>query len=154
MKVKFKYGIKSYSGTLDELVYANFEDRSVVIGRMLPVDRERTAQNETVSTYAGKMADFYQAISDGFKEDLKAYTKKMYRLKPYAKKIAGSFYSVYTKMMWSASKDPEQPIDIESLTSSPIVSGTFPSIDTLKTAIENGHLPLVDGYEEFTHSLG
>ena len=36
MQVKFKYGVKSFSGTLDDHVYANYEDRGVVIGRMKP----------------------------------------------------------------------------------------------------------------------
>lgn len=39
MKLKFRYGIKAFSGTLDELNFASYGSRGTV-GRMLPENRE------------------------------------------------------------------------------------------------------------------
>ena len=33
MKVKFKYGIQTYSGTIDEMVYGSYRDDKLCIGR-------------------------------------------------------------------------------------------------------------------------
>ncbi|MDD4223400.1 MAG: hypothetical protein PHD87_02305, partial [Candidatus Cloacimonetes bacterium] len=33
MKVKFKYGIATYSGTIDEMVYGSYRDDKLCIGR-------------------------------------------------------------------------------------------------------------------------
>ena len=33
MKVKFKYGIQTYSGTVDEMVYGSYRDGKLCIGR-------------------------------------------------------------------------------------------------------------------------
>ena len=154
MKVKFRFGIKSYSGTLDELNYANYEDRSVVIGRMLPTNREMTAQNENLGSKSSKISDFYLGTSDGYKADLKAYAKKMYNLKAYKNKLAGSGYTAFIKMMWAASQIVTNPIDIDSLSIDDLSMGSYNDISSVKTAIDKGFLPKVDGYEDYTNSIG
>ena len=153
MKVKFRFGIKSYSGTLDELNYANFEDRSVVIGRMLPANRELTEQNVTMGNKMNKIGEFYAGISDAFKADLKAYAKKMYNLKAYKKGIAGNTYSTFVKLLWEASKLDENPISIEALSVDDLLIGSYAVFDSVKVAVENDLLPKVDGYEDLTNSI-
>ncbi len=153
MKVKFKYGIRSYSGALDDLVYANYADRDVVIGRMLPRNHEITAQNIAMGSKAIALSTIYAEVSDGFKEDLAAYLKKMYQLKEYRGKIKGNTYTTFVKMMWGASKDSENPLDIESLSVDDLALGAYTQIENVKVAVENGYLPKVTGYEEYTKSI-
>ncbi len=153
MKVKFKYGIKSYSGTLDDMVFANFEDRNVVIGRMLPADREATPQNEIIASNSRIISTFYKSLSAAYKQDLTEYAKKMFNLKAYSNRVAGSGYSVFNKIIWAANDDTGNPLDISSLSADDIVAGTYPQIDTIKAAVENGYIPMVGGYEEFNNPL-
>ncbi len=153
MKVKFRYGIKSYSGTLDELVFAAYEDRNVVIGRELPSGFERQAQHDVIANYSVKLGEFYRGLSEGFKSDLAAYSKQMYNLKAYSKKIAGSGYSVFVKMIWAASKDANSPVDVMSLSVDDISAGAYSMIESVKVAVDNGYLPLVEDYEVYTNTL-
>lgn len=153
MKVKFRFGIKSYSGTLDELTYANYEDRNVVIGRMMPENRELTAQNVSLGSKLVKVGVFYKVIADGFKDDLKAYTKKMYELNAFDGKLRGSHWSTFVKMMWKASQDADSPVDLESLSIDDLNLGSYNKIASVKVAIDNGYLPVVPGYEDFTSTI-
>lgn len=153
MKVKFRFGIKSYSGTLDELCYVNYEDRSVVIGRMLPENREVTAQNLSIGSKMVKIAEFYSGVSDDFKSDLKAYAKKMYKLKAYSKGLAGNSYTTFIKMLWKASESIEDPIDLDSLSIDDLLLGSYSVIGSVKVAVENGFLPNVEGYEDYTNNI-
>lgn len=153
MKVKFKFGIKSYSGTLDDLVYANYADRSVVVGRMLAENRELTEQNVTMGSRMSIISAVYGAASNDFKEDLAKYAKKMYKLKEFSKRIAGNSYSVFTKVIWNASKDTENPLDIDTLTVDDLEMGSLTQISDVKTIVENGYLPVVDGYETYQSSI-
>ncbi len=153
MKVKFRFGIKSYSGTLDELVYANYADRSIVIGRMLPKFEELTPQNISIQSKASIIANLYEAISDDFKTDLTSYTKKMYKLREFKDKLRGNAYSTYVKMIYGAANDTETPLDIESLSPDDLSLGVYAKIDNVKTAVENGYLPKVRGYEDYTNTL-
>lgn len=153
MKVKFKYGIKSYSGTCDELTYANYESRSVVIGRMLAVNKTITPQNVLVGNRSVFLGDFYNDISGSFKQDLKVYAKKMYNLKKYRKKLSGSSYTIYNKIMWAAAKDSVNPLELGSLSVDDLSLGTFPNILTVKAAVDCGYLPKVKGYEALTNNI-
>ncbi|MBI9032553.1 hypothetical protein JEZ13_11215 [bacterium] len=153
MKVKFRFGIKSYSGTLDELVYANYADRSIVIGRMLPKFEELTPQNISIQSKASLIANLYEAISDDFKADLTSYTKKMYKLKAFKDKLRGNAYSTYVKMIYSAANDTENQLDIDSLSADDLALGVYSQINSVQVAVENGYLPKVKGYEDYTNTL-
>lgn len=152
MKAKFQYGIKSYSGTLDGINYANYAKSGVVIGRMVPENRTITAANVSMGAKMIKISNLYEATTVLYKEDLLAYSKKMYRLKPFRKNIAGNGYSVFVKMIWAASKAPDNPLDIMSLTVDDLEVGSYSQIETVKAAVENGYLPKVKDYELFENS--
>lgn len=149
MKVKFRFGIKNYSGTLDQLNYADFGDRGC-IARMLSDSRETTAQNEEIKQKSQYIVEFYRLISDEFKQDLALYTMKMYNLKENRTKIAGNRYSTFVKLMWAVSKLENGAIDLSSLSIDDAVIGSYENFSTVKAAVENGYLPVVPGYEELT----
>ena len=150
MKVKFRFGVKSYSGTLDELNFANYSSRNVVVGRMLPENRETTEQNEKIKTNSQYISEFYRLVSDDFKKDLELYTMKMYNLKEYRNRIAGNKYSTFVKLMWAVSKLENGAIDLSSLSIDDAIIGSYENFSTVKSAVENGLLPVVEGYEELT----
>ena len=153
MKVKFRYGIKNYSGKLDELVYASYDSRNVVIGRMLPRFSELTPQNIAIKTNANIIAEFYRAVSDAFKQDLELYTMKLYKTKAYRDRIAGNKYSTFNKLIYASTKDASNPLDITSLSTDDLSMGVYSQLENVKTCVENGYLPEVDGYEELTASI-
>ena len=152
MRAKFQYGIKSYSGTVDGINFANYASRNVVIGRMVPENRTITAANVEMGNKMIKISNLYEACTDAYKQDLELYTLKMYKLKPYRNRIAGNKFSSFVKMIWAASKDPANPLDIMSLTTDDLEVGSYSQIETVKAAVENGYLPKVDGYEELDAS--
>lgn len=152
MKAKFKYGIKSYSGTLDGLNYANYAQSGVVIGRMVPENRRITDNNVSIGQKMIKISNLYEAVSELYKEDLTAYARKMFRLKAYRKNIAGNGYGVFVKMLWAASKDSESALDLLSLSVDDLEIGAYSKIDSVKEAVENGYLPKVKDYEVFVNS--
>ena len=97
MKVKYKLGIKSYSGQADGLVYANFASRGVVIGKMPSIAREPTKQNLIIGNRSRMIANIYQSVSTAFKQNLELYTYKMYKLEEYQERISGNKYSTFCK---------------------------------------------------------
>ncbi len=153
MKVKFRFGIKSYSGTVDDFNYANFPDRNVVIGRMVPESREITTQNEVIGNTSNKIAQFYSQVSSAYKQDLELYSLKLYKQKEYQGQLAGNKYSSFTKIMWAASKDPDLPVNLDALNIDDANLGSYDNILTVKTAVEKGYLPKIDGYEELTANI-
>lgn len=152
MKAKFQYGIKSFSGKVDGMSYANYASRGVVIGRMMPENRKNTTNNVEMGNKLIKISNLYEAVTAAYKQDLELYSLKMYKLKPYRNRIAGNKFSTFVKMIWAASKDPDSPLDIMSLTTDDLEVGSYSQIETVKAAVENGYLPQVDGYEELEAS--
>lgn len=152
MRAKFQYGIKSYSGTVDGINFANYASRNVVIGRMVPENRTITAANVLMGEKMIKISSLYEACTDAYKKDLELYTLKMYKLRAHRTGMAGNKFSTFVKMIWGASKDPDNPLDIMSLTTDDLEVGSYEQIETVKVAVENGYLPKVDGYEELTAS--
>lgn len=78
MKVKFKFGIKSFSGTAEKMNFANYKSRGVTIGRVLPEQRKITEQNITMGEKMKKISEVYNATSDAYKKDLAGYTLRLY----------------------------------------------------------------------------
>ncbi|PKN74082.1 MAG: hypothetical protein CVU50_00460 [Candidatus Cloacimonetes bacterium HGW-Cloacimonetes-3] len=67
MKVQFKYGIKTYSGTADEMTYGSYRDGSVCIGRKYVVP-SLTAQNTSLGAKLKNLADVFGDCSSGYKD--------------------------------------------------------------------------------------
>ncbi len=148
MKVKCRLGIKSYSGQLDGLVYANFASRGVIIGKMPSVGREATEQNVLIANRSRMIANIYQSVSPAYKQDLELYTYKMYNLEEYQERISGNKYSTFCKLIWAACKHAQNPLDLESLITNGLTLDNCSQIKSIKVAVENGLLPEVLGYEE------
>jgi hypothetical protein len=72
MKVKFKYGIRTYSGTLDELTFGSYFKDRVCIARRYVVPR-LTDQNNLIVGKMKNLAVIYGDVSESYKAELKQY---------------------------------------------------------------------------------
>ncbi|MCK9310485.1 MAG: hypothetical protein M0P99_09445, partial [Candidatus Cloacimonetes bacterium] len=114
MKVQFKYGIKTYSGTADDMTYGSYRDGDVCIGRKYKSPRI-TTQNTTMGAKLKNLANVYGDISSDYKNDLKAYAIKHEKLVT-RDKLAPNAFAIFVKMMFLFSKLDEGHIDLSTLT--------------------------------------
>ena len=70
MKVNFKYGIKTYSGTMDEVTYGSYRKNTICIGRKY-VKPRLTDQNALVGGKMKNLAIIYNDVSESYKQELK-----------------------------------------------------------------------------------
>lgn|SRR5690554_6719122 len=153
MKATFKYGIKSYSGTFDSVNFANYKRSGVVIARKIPAERKITEHNKSIGEKMRKISTLYKATSAAYKKDLASYSDKMFRLKSFKNNIAGNCFSVFTKMLWAASKDSEIPLDLLAISVDDLEVDAYAQIGSIKIAVENGYLPKVANYEVYDSAI-
>lgn len=147
MKIKFKYGIKSFSGLFDEMIFANYQRDKVVIGRMYNPSPKITENNWTMGAKMQGISKIWGATSPAYKKDFKVYSYKMFGLPMFDGKVSGNGFSAFVKAMWGASKDTENPLDLLSLSLDDLEVDAYLQIKSVKVCVENGYLPVVDGYE-------
>lgn len=88
-----------------------------------------------------------------FFTQLKAYTAKYADLPSYGDDLrarANSAFAVFYKALWAVHMD-NPGIDLATVTKEDLV-GAAEEIFTIKTTVEKGWLPMVEGYEEMTGS--
>jgi hypothetical protein len=145
MKVEFKYGIKSFSGTLDELNFANHKDRNMVIGREIG-HREATDHNHSFGNTLRAISALYKATADGYKADLTAYAKKMYDLPKFSKGLAGNRFNVFVMICYAAMSSEEITFDVNTATIDDF--DVITQLHSVKSAVEAGLLDVVVDYDE------
>jgi hypothetical protein len=153
MKIKFKYGIKSFSGLFDEMIFANYERDKVVIGRMYNPSPRVTENNTLMGTIMQNITKLWAASSETYKKDCKNYAYKMFGLPMFDGKISGNGFSVFVKILWAASKDTENPLDLMALSVDDLEVEAYSQIESVKVCVENGYLPVVDGYEAYNSKI-
>lgn len=154
MKVKFKYGIKSFSGTHDELVFANYEDYGVVIGRMLPRSGEPTPNQEMMGKRLSILGGLWNScVSAGYKADLAVYAQKYSLLPERSGSVGVNAFSVFVKAVYAAYNDVSTNFEIEDMTCDDLQIDAYPYLDNVADMVDNGFLPEVFGYELLTASI-
>jgi len=153
MKVKFKYGIKSFSGTHDEMVFANYENFGVVIGRMMPEKRELTENQILMGNRLGKISSLWNLVSSGYKEDMIAYAVKFSLLPERTGTVGVNAFSIFVKAIYAASKSETNPLHIDSINADDLEMGSYDMIDNVVDMVDAGFLPVVSGYELLTTSI-
>ena len=151
MKVKFKYGIRTFSGTLDEMTYGSYRNGAVCIGRRW-VYPKLNDQHTTMGERMKNLSKVYSGASAGFKEDLVTYTVKNGRENVPKTKLVPSPYAIFIKMMFAWSKASGGLIDLASVTLEDIQSSTG-GAKNIAEAVENGHLRAVSGWDTLTTSI-
>ena len=150
MKVKFKYGIRTYSGTLDELTFGSYFQDRVCIARKYVVPR-LTDQNSLMGNKMKNLAVIYEDVSDSYKLELKKYASLHSILTPRGKLPATS-YALWVKMMFLFAKADPEHIDLVTLTYSDLQT-MGDDILSIASAVTNGFMDNVAGAEMLTANM-
>ena len=140
MEVTFKNLLHAYSGNCDGIVYYFNRRMNKLIARRLP-ETKIHKQNLELSAISKNLKKLNP--STGFKSNLRIYTE-MSRLQSGGRQSFYSWTNVLMKLMFALAKQYE--LDLKTLTREQIYDTQLPCI-TVKTAVEAGLIPPVNGYE-------
>ena len=151
MKVKFKYGIQTYSGTIDEMVYGSYNDDKLCIGREYVYPR-LTEQNAAIGSVAGNLSAIWAEASEGWKSDLKLYAQRNASENVPKSMLAPRAYALYIKLMYAWEESDPDHVDLETVTAADVDTlGT--KIQTIKACVENEMLPAVSQIDDLIETF-
>jgi hypothetical protein len=151
MKVTFKYGIRTYSGLADGMVYGSYRDDNLCIGRVY-VYPTLTENNHTKGKILTNLASVYGAAAETYIADLKLYaTRNGQENVPKTQCVPTSF-SLFLKMMYGWYDSDPTHVDLETVTVADIVSGDA-EVRTIARAVEAGFLPGISVWEDLNHNI-
>ncbi|HNW38801.1 MAG TPA: hypothetical protein PKJ75_08105 [Methanosarcina vacuolata] len=145
MKVTLKYNMGTYSGTLNDMIYSNYRDGAVCIGRKY-VKPAETSQQTALGTVAQNLATIYKTIDPAYIEDLKDYATAYGKQISPRDQIPPTAYAIWIKMMYAWRKSDVEHVFLETVTLADIVSMEAPIV-SIQGAIEGGLLPDVTNSE-------
>ncbi|MEN6445437.1 MAG: hypothetical protein ABFC98_05265 [Candidatus Cloacimonas sp.] len=150
MKVTFKYGIKTYSGTVDEMTFGSYRDGSICIGRKY-VKPRLSEQNNVMASKMKNLSIIYSAVSSDYKEELKQYAI-LNAVNVPKHSIPPNAYAIWIRMMFLFAEMSEGHIELESVTYSDLQTLGL-DILSISAAVENGYLDDVIGADELTANM-
>lgn len=148
MKVKFKFGIETYSGTVDSMVYGSYNDDKLCLGREYVYPR-LTEQNALVGSVAENLSALWKEASVDYKDDLKDYARRNASANVPKSQLAPTCYALFIKLMYAWQESDPDHVDLLSVSSADIQTTGNP-VQTIKDCIDNGFLQTVGNYEELT----
>lgn len=152
MKVKFKYGIRTYSGTLDEMTYGSFRKHTLCIGRKY-VKPAFTDQNAKMGAIMKNLSALYAEADEGYLDDLGVYAVRNGRQNvPYGR-LVPTRYAIFVKMMHAWQESDPEFVDLSAVTIEDIVSHESPVI-SVRDAVAAGLLARVKDYDELDTEIG
>jgi len=152
MKVKFKYAIRTYSGTLDEMTYGSYRNGAICIGRKW-VYPELTAHNESLGAIMKNLGSVYRDTSGEYQDDLKEYAKRNGKQNVKWYQLPPSAYAIFIKMMFAWQESDPEHVDLETITVGDIVLADAPVI-SIASAVEADLLKRVTNYSELDNPMG
>lgn len=147
MKVTFKYGIKTYSGTLDEMTYGSYNDGGLCISRK-HVTPALTANNTLRGAIMKNLSAIYGSLSSSYKDDLKTYARKNAANVP-SHKLAPTSFAIWMKMMYLFSELDSGHVDLSTVTYTDLQT-VGADIASIALAVVNGYLAEVSGADTLT----
>ncbi len=147
MKAYTKYGLKGYTGNVDDMVFYTLPNCDVMIGRRKPEHFVEAAQHEQYRQINSNLRKIKP--SQAYKDDFKVYTA-LYKELPDAKRGVSGWYNLYVKLLWDMQK--AGLVDLKTLTRQQIYDDNLPCI-SVKAAVEAGLLPAVVNYELLTSQI-
>lgn len=154
MKVKFKYGIGSYSGTLDLATFYETKNGNASFMRRWVKPRQ-TDNNVELGAVGKNLALIWAEASANYKADMETYCQ-LYNA--YFKDDENVFqaniskYAMFTKMFYAFAKASGSAVDLKSLSYGDLDT-LFPEVTNLASACDEGFLPFVPGAELLTESM-
>lgn len=146
MKVDFKYGIRTYSGTVDGMTYGSYKKGQICMSRRW-IYPKPTDNNAELGSASKNLAAIWKEASDDYKDDFRTYANKFGNLKRNAKKLTPNAYSMYVKAMYAWAYTENPVLDLRGLSSDDImVMGG--KVASVASCVNNNLLPAVPGWEE------
>ncbi len=141
MKAYTRYGLKGYTGNVDDMVFYTLPNCDVMIGRRKPRHFVEAAQHEQYRQTSNNLWKIKP--SQAYKDDFKVYTS-LYKDLPDAKRSVSGWYNLYIKLLWDMQK--AGLVDLKTLTKQQIIDNNLPC-KSVKTAVDAGYLPVVLNYQ-------
>lgn len=151
MKVKFKYGIETYSGKIDGMVFNSCRKGHLCIGREF-VYPTLTTNNTNKGAITKNLAVVYHNASSGYQADLKSYGVRNGQENVSYDQMVPSGYNLFMKMMYAWAKTDPLHIDLTAVTVADIVTMDA-EVMTLERAIDAGYLAKVSSYNDLTAEI-
>lgn len=151
MKVKFKYGIKCYTGTVDGMTYGAYKKGNLCIGRTY-VYPTLTENNHNKGKIATNLAGVYNAAAETYIADLKLYALRNGQENVPKDRCVPTSFSLFMKMMYGWYDSDPTHVDLETVTVADIVSGDA-DVRNISRAVEAGFLPAISVWEDLNHNI-
>ncbi len=151
MKVKFKYGIKTYSGTVDEMVYGSYRHDNLCIGREY-VYPTLTANNHLKGTITKNLADVWSKVDEDYNADFKAYCLRNGQENVAPDALIPSAFSMFLKMMFAWQESDPEHVDLTEVTIADIVA-LDADVRTVARAVTAEFLPSIEDASDLTHDI-
>lgn len=148
MRAKFTYGIGSYSGKLDGVVFCHYRREGLVLVRKYKYPT-LTENNHTLGTTTANLHKI--TPSEGYKNDLRTYLGRYNTLRENENAYVRSWVNMYLKLMREMAKR-DNTIDLLTLTREEIYTRDLPCI-SIKRAVEAGLLPVVYDYTHLDREI-
>jgi len=151
MKVHFKWGIATYSGTRDEMTFESYREHHICIGRkwFIPTPNLQTAK---IPAVAKNLRVVWKTANQAYKDDYTTYAtrnkKQNYRLDEFPPTAFVLF--VHAMYAWFDT-DPTH-IDLTAITVADIVTRDA-DVRTVTRSIEAGFLFLVHPDADLTSDI-
>jgi hypothetical protein len=151
MKVKFKYGIKTYTGTVDNMTYGSYRSGNICIGRVY-VYPTLTENNHNKGLAAKNLASVFHNASEGYIDDLKLYAMRNGQENVPKTSLIPSAFALFLKMMYAYYASDPTHVDLTTITVEDIVSADA-DVRTIARAVEADFLPYISVYEDLTNGI-
>ena len=149
MKVKYRYQLQGYSGNVDGMIYY-FDKRSgVTLAR-----RKFTFKNHPEHPGFRSIQKQIYAIqpSRDYIYNLSDYINEYNAMPENVLKPLRAWTNLFNKLMFAMQKTMPDLVDLKTITREQIYEQNLPC-KTLKDAIDNGLLPIVDGYDRWDKQI-
>ena len=148
MKAKFAYGIGSYSGKLDGVVFCHYRREGIVLVRKYTFPTLTENNHRLGST----TANLHRITpSDDYKNDMRTYLSRYNTLRENEGRYVRSWVNMYLKLMREMARR-DNNIDLRTLTRAEIYTRDLPCI-SIKRAVEAGLLPVVYDYSNLDREM-
>jgi hypothetical protein len=151
MKVKFKFGIKTYSGLADEMVYGSYRNDNLCIGRIY-VYPTLTQNNHDKGKAVTNLAAMFRDASVGYLGDLKLYAVRNGQENVPKDKLIPSAFALFMKMMYAWQKSDPTHVDLTTITIADIISADA-EVRSIDRAVGIGFLPHISVYEDLNNNI-
>ena len=148
MRINYKYGIRTISGKLDDLVHMAWNKGRVAVGRLF-VYPTLVSQHLLFGDIKSNIAAIWGDCSEDFKNDLKEYTSQ--RIPYYTAEQIPAYanYAHFIRFLYNF-REENPGVDLSTITKAELELEGCPN--NVADAIIDGFLPAIPDYTDLTNS--